>query len=90
MPMKIEFAQYIQDLQFGAENTSQAEDRGLYTKYLAEAGVILSSIILGADKEELEQLVNDHDRLWGQTWLIDPVHDKAAKSYKTFKQIHNF
>lgn len=88
--MQIDFAEYIKALESSSQETTRAEDRSLYTKYLAEAGVILSAIVLGSTSAELASLISSHDRLWGQTWLIDPVYEKAAKSYQAFKQAHNF
>ena len=36
------FSQYVLDLQQGLANTTRAEDRPLYEKYLSRAAVILA------------------------------------------------
>ena len=84
--MNEDFAKYITDLQYCMENTHQAEDRHLYTKYLAEASYILAEITLGANKARIVELINGHERLWGNTWLQDPVYERASKTYQEFKQ----
>ena len=44
-------------------------------------------MVLNANREQLLGEVNTHDRLWDQTWLQDPLFEKAAKSYSTFKKL---
>ncbi len=84
--MEKEFAQYIADLEFGSQNTKSSEDRPIYQSYLADAAYILAQIVLGISKEDLFKLINSHERLRGNTWLQDPVFEKAANSYSEFKK----
>ena len=85
MPMNEDFAKYIEDLHFCAANTHRAEDRELYSKYLAASAYILAELVLGANKNRVLELIKDHERLWGNTWLQDPIYERASKSYNAFK-----
>tara|TARA_R110002073_G_scaffold191065_2_gene349749 strand:- start:597 stop:845 length:249 start_codon:yes stop_codon:yes gene_type:complete len=82
--MEKEFALFIADLEYGLKNTKCAEDRNLYEKYLAQAACIMGKIILGAPKTEIFEEIDTNERLWGNTWLQDPVYKKSANSYKKF------
>lgn len=84
--MKKEFALYIADLEYGLKNTKRAEDRNLYEKYLAQAACIMARIILEAPRNELFEEIDTNERLWGNTWLQDPVAKKSENSYKKFKE----
>ena len=79
------FEQYIQELHSACKSTHQAKDRHLYEKYLAEAGYILSEIISGVSETRIIELVQSHDRLWGNTWLQDPVFEKPSNTYQKFR-----
>ncbi len=87
MTIQSSLAKYILDLSESAAATHRAEDRPIYESYLADAAVLLAAVVAGKDKEEIEQHIERHERLWGQTWHQDPVYKKPAESFKKFKDI---
>ena len=88
--MEKELALYIEDLKFGLENTNRVEDRKLYETYLANAACMLSIVVLKAPDEELFEAIDTNERLWGNTWLIDPVQSKNPESYLKFKELAGY
>jgi hypothetical protein len=79
--MKKAVAEYILLLRDAKGKTHQAEDRPLYEKYLAGAAVLLALIEKGADKKAITDAFLDHECLWGQTWLQDPVLEGPSKAW---------
>jgi hypothetical protein len=88
--MQEEFARYVDVLMECSEATHRAEDRGVYIRYIADAGALLADMVLNQDKEHIAKLIKEHDRLWGHTWLQDPVYEKASEIYQQFKRNHGF
>ena len=88
--MEKELALFIQDLEFGKQTTNRAEDRKLYEIYLAQAACMLSKIVLKAPSEELFESIDTNERLWGNSWLIDPVQGKNPESYRKFKELAGY
>ncbi len=84
--MEKELALFIEDLKFGLEHTNRAEDRKLYETYLAYAACMLSKVVLSAPAEELFKAIDTNEKLWGNTWLQDPVKGKHPDSYQKFKE----
>ncbi len=82
--MKSELADYILCLSEGLAHTHHANDRPLYEKYLADAAVLLALVERGANVEELRQRVENHERLWSQTWLVGEEYKSAAEAWKKF------
>ena len=88
--MDKELALFIQDLEFGLQSTNRAEDRQLYERYLASASCILAKVVLGSPQKELFSAIDSNERLWGNTWLIDPVVGNNPDSYEKFKTIAGY
>jgi len=88
--MEKELAQFIEDLEFGLRTTDRAEDRKLYETYLAYAACIFSKVILKAPLDELHKAIDTNEKLWGNTWLVDPVQAKHPDSYKKFKELAGY
>jgi len=57
----------------------------LYGDYLADAALLLASAERGANKEELKEKVERHERLLSQTWLAGPEHEVIFKAWKKVK-----
>ena len=84
--MKTELADYILCLSDSLEHTHHANDRPLYQRYLADAAVLLALVERGADVEELKQRVENHERLWGQTWVVGEEHVAVSEAWRKFKE----
>ena len=82
--MKAELADYILCLSESLESTHHANDRPLYVKYLADAAVLLALVERGANGEELQRKVENHERLWGQTWLVGDEHTAVSQAWRKF------
>ena len=85
--MKKELAHYILKLNEAAHSTKRAEDRKIYERYLAHAGVILAMLQNGADKKEIENEVQSHERMWGNDWLVDDAYKSPAEAWKAVKAL---
>lgn len=81
--MKKALAEYILCLLDCLNKTNQANDRQLYEKYLADAGVILASLEVGIDTNELIKKVENHERLVGWSW----VEDYPSEGWIKFKEL---
>jgi hypothetical protein len=79
-------AQYVLSLFQASEGTHRPEDRPLYRMYLAEAGVLLALAAMGAEREHLQRRFEQRDRLWGQTWLHDPVFEGPSLAWQECKR----
>ena len=84
--MKKELATYILKLNESAQLTKQAEDRPLYEKYLASAAVILALVENDAEKETIKNEIESHERLWGNTWLLDDVYINPSDAWQKVKE----
>ncbi len=84
--MKKELATYILKLNEAAQSTKRAEDRPLYEKYLASAAVILALAETGAEKEMIQNEVQTHERLWGNTWLVDDAYKNPSNAWQKAKE----
>jgi hypothetical protein len=84
--MKAELADYILKLQRAYEKTRQAEDRTLYQRYLAEAGVLLALVETDADHAIISAAVESHERLWGNTWLQDDAYRVPSEAWGSVKR----
>jgi hypothetical protein len=89
-PLVEDFSQYVRVLQRCAEETQYAEDRTPYMRLLADAGAILANMTLSDDQRVISELIQAHDRLWGQSWLQDPVQANASQTYEAFKRRNGF
>jgi hypothetical protein len=86
MSLGSKLAAYVLCLESCLERTHRAEDRSIYVKYLAEAGGLLAACVAGAPMPELVSRVSSHERLWGYTWLQDPVYREAAAAFAEAKE----
>lgn len=78
-------AQFITEAKRLLEETHEAEDRQIYEKYLAHAGVILARIIQGQD---IGSDIDTMERLFGHTWLKDGnAYAKAYATWNEFKRL---
>ncbi len=85
--MKKELATYILKLNDAAQSTKRAEDRPLYEKYLASAAVILALVESGAGKDIVEEQIQTHERLWGNTYLIDDSCKSPSNAWQKVKAL---
>jgi len=79
--MKKTCARYVLQLSESAAETHRAEDRGIYRSYLADAAVLLALIVSGAAHAEIVGKMEQHERLWGHTWLQDPAWEPARAAF---------
>ena len=85
--MKKELATYILKLNEAAQTTKRAEDRSLYEKYLASAAVILALVESDAENEVIQNEVQTHERLWGNTWLVDDAYKNPSSAWQKVKEV---
>jgi hypothetical protein len=81
-------AENVLSLFRASEGTHRAEGRPLYRMSLAEAGVLLALAAVGTEHEHLRRRFEQHDRLWGQTWLHDPVHEGPSSVWQECKRVY--
>ena len=84
--MKKQIATYILKLNEAAHETKRAEDRPLYERYLAHAAVILALVESGAEKETIQDEVQSHERLWGNTWLVNDAYKIPSDAWQKVKE----
>ena len=88
--MTIALSEYILLLSNSASETKFAADRPTYQLLLANAAVLLAIVVRGADHSQIENAVNRHERLWGNTFLQDEVFRKPLDAFAEFKkQMHS-
>jgi hypothetical protein len=80
--MNRKIAYYVLMLRDAVGETHQAQDRPIYAKLIAEAGVLLALVDTTADSKIIVEAVTAHERLWGYTWLKDPVFEKPSKAWQ--------
>jgi hypothetical protein len=78
---------YTLDLSESSSNTHRAEDRPIYEAYLADVAVLFAMVIEGADRKEIQKRIEQHERLWGHTWLQDSVYKKPRESFDKIKEL---
>ena len=74
-------AKYVLALHHGAQGTHRAEDRPAYRQLLADAAVLLALAETGAPSTELASAIRAHERLRGQLWLDDAVHEESTAAW---------
>ncbi len=89
MLLKRAMSVYVRTLEDCLANTHQAEDRSIYEKYLADAAGVLGSCVAGEPLANVVRRIEAHERLWGHTWLQDPIYRKAASAWRTVKEQAN-
>lgn len=85
LPMNEQIAAYVLCLENCAAATHRTEDRPIYEKYLCNAAGLLAASIAGNSKKEIQRRLDQHERLWGQTWLQDEVYKPAAEAWTLIK-----
>ena len=78
---------YILCLSQSLENTHHANDRPLYQSYLAEAAVMLATLMQNPDARQIETLIEGHSRNLGYTWLAGPEHAAVEKAWSAFQAL---
>jgi hypothetical protein len=56
--------------------------------YLDEAGVMLALAVTGTGREHLQRRIEENERLWGQTWLPDPMYEGPSVAWQECKQVY--
>ena len=84
--IKTEIAKYILSLSAAASMTHRAEDRSLYEKYLADAAVILALAETEAPSTSMREAIQSHERLWGNTWLVDDSYKGPSAAWQKVKK----
>jgi len=84
--MKTQLAAYVLKLNEAAQATKRVEDRPLYEKYLAHAAVNLALVESGAEIDTIRNEVQTHERLWGNTWLVDEVYKNPSNAWQKVKE----
>ena len=81
------FARYILDLSEGLSNTHCAEDRPIFEAYLADVAVLFAMVVEGADRDAIQKRIEQHERLWGHTWLQDSAYKKPREIFDKIKEL---
>ena len=76
---------YVLALEQSAEATARAEDRSIYKSLLADAGVILATALAREPQSSIPSRISQHERLWGHSWLQDPVFQKSSDAWQAVK-----
>ena len=76
---------YILALEQSAETTARAEDRSIYQSLLADAGPILARAMARDAQSDIASRISRHERLWGYSWLRDPVFQNASDAWQAVK-----
>ena len=79
-------AQYVLALEQCARSTKRAEDRPLYEALLADAAGVLAAAVTPETTAAITARVAAHERLWGHTWLQDPVFSDASSAWANAKK----
>lgn len=83
--MKNKIAKYILALNEATEKTHHAEDRPIYRLYLSDAAVLLALAETDASLDTLSEAIKNHERLWGQTWLVDEIFKGPSSAWQLVK-----
>jgi hypothetical protein len=84
--MNNDLANYVLKLRDAAGATQRAEDRPIYERLLADAGIILALVQTDASPDVVADAVASHERLWGHIWLQDPVFEKPSNAWQKIKK----
>ncbi|NII10135.1 hypothetical protein [Oleiagrimonas sp. C23AA] len=76
---------YVLALEQSAEATACAEDRSIYKSLLADAGPILATASALDAQSNIAPRIFQHERLWGYSWLQDPVFQSASDAWQAVK-----
>jgi len=86
MQLSAKLAAYVMALEHCAANTHRAEDRPIYASYLADAAGLLAHSVAGSPLSTIQSRISAHNRLWGYTWLQDPVFKPAADRFSEVEE----
>src|SRR5690349_12120276 len=81
-----DLAEYVTALEHCRRSTHRAEDHPLYEAYLADVAGFVAAVVLGTSAAETNERFQRHERLWGTTWLIDPVFESAASKWTAIRK----
>ena len=62
--------------------SKDADDKPLYEKYRAHAGLLLALAIQENDPKRLQEEIEAHENLWVHSWLTDDVYQKPAEAWR--------
>lgn len=82
MVLTTDLADYVIALDDSAASTRRKEDRALYEKYRAHAGLLLALAVAGGDDQRLREEIEAHERLWVHSWLVDDAYQIAADAWR--------
>jgi hypothetical protein len=77
-----QLANYIIILDDAAAVSRKIDDKPLYQKYLAHAGLMLALAVLNKDKQRLIDAIDAHENLWVHSWLVDDAYQKPAEAWR--------
>ena len=77
-----QLANYIIILDDAAAVSRKVDDKPLYQKYLAHAGLMLALAVLDKDKQRLIDEIDAHENLWVHSWLVDDAYQKPAEAWR--------
>ena len=75
-----QLANYIIILDDAAAVSSKLDDKPLYEKYLAHAGLMLALAVLDKDKQRLIDAIEAHENLWVHSWLVDDAYSLCPRA----------
>jgi hypothetical protein len=80
-----ELANYVLTLDDAAAHSRKADDKRLYEKYRAHAGILLALAVLDNDQQRLQEEIDAHEHLWVHSWLVDDAYQKPADAWAAIK-----
>lgn len=80
--MKQELVLYILSLNEAAQTMTRAEGRSVYDQLLASAAMLLALVEVGVDEGTIQCKLQDHERQWGHSWLVDDVYKRPLKAWQ--------
>jgi len=76
-------ANYVISLDDAAAKSREADDKPLYDKYRAHAGLLLALAVADSDRQRLEEEIAAHENLWVHSWLTDDAYQKPADAWRS-------
>jgi len=73
---------YVLALEHSASQTNRAEDRSQYSLLLADAAPLLAAAVQNDQHSNFAERTSQHERLWGNIWLQDPVFQSASDAWQ--------
>ncbi|MDE2157199.1 MAG: hypothetical protein KGJ32_15140 [Xanthomonadaceae bacterium] len=76
---------YILALEQSASATTRAEDRSGYAALMADAAPLLAAALEAGGQADISMRISQHEKLWGNLWLQDPVFHSASDAWQAAK-----